>query len=78
MHVGQRGQLVDVPELEGPEEVPIWTTKERPEHNQRGPENDEPEQKNRHLGLPLDERVIAISLRVPVDIGNGDQAHDDQ
>ena len=69
---------MDVPELERAEEVPVRSTQERSEHNERRPQDSEPEQENRNLGSALGERVIPVTLGVLVDIRNTDQPDDDE
>ena len=64
--------------LERPEEIPVRAAQERAEHDQRAPQDDEAEEEDRDLRLPLDERVVAVALRVLVDVGDRNQADDDQ
>src|SRR3954467_13669426 len=76
--VGQRRQLVDVPEFEGPEEVPVRSAQEGAEDDQRAPEHDKAKQEDGDLGLALVEGEVAVALRVLVDVRDADQPDDDQ
>src|SRR5207249_7138657 len=78
VHVGQRGQLVNIPELEGPEEIPVWAAEERTQYDERRPQDRESEQENRDLGFPLGKCEVPIPLRILVDVGNANEADDDE
>src|SRR6266498_5602427 len=76
--VVQRHELVDVPELVGPEEVPVGAAQERAQGDEGAPEHDESHQEDRDLPVPLLEREIAVTLRVRVDVRDRHQTHDDE
>ena len=69
---------MDVPVLEGPEEVPVRAAEECAEHDQRCPQHGEPEQEDRDLRLALAERVVAVAFRVLVDVRDANQSDDNQ
>ncbi len=78
IYVDQGFDLGDIPEFIGAKEVPVRPPEEGTDDDQLAPEHHEPEEENDDLASPLLEGVVAVSLRVGVDIGNGHQADDDE
>jgi len=71
--VGQRGHLVDVPELERTEKVQFGPRKNVPSTMSDDPEHGEAKQEQRNLGTRSLNVKLAVPLRVPVDVGNANQ-----
>src|SRR5258708_7240030 len=62
--VVKRYELVRVPILVRPEEVPVGTAEKRTGDDQKRPEDEEPVEEDSELPLPLAERVVPIAARV--------------
>src|SRR4029078_10632162 len=78
IHVHERFEFVNVPELVRSEEIPVWTSQERAENHQQNPKNQETEKEGRDFTAAVFERIIAVSLRVRVNVRNCHQPDDDE
>src|SRR5262245_40438943 len=77
VHVHERLDLVRVPVLEGPEEVPVRPAQEGAEDHEADPQHEEAEQEHRDRELALLEGVVAVALGIDVDVGDRHEPDDD-
>src|SRR5581483_9390503 len=68
--VGERLDLVDVPLLPEPEPVPARPAEERPDDDERDPEDVEADEEGDELPLPVLPAVVAVPLRIDVYVGD--------
>src|SRR5271163_4156476 len=76
--VGQRLDQVRIPDLPGPEPVPAGTAEKRADDDERDPQNVEADKETQDLEPSLAQRVVAVALRIDVEIRNQHQSHDDE